>query len=131
METTYCWCKKKKASKNISVLSKAKYVLDYKATRIWYCSLIMAHLSYCIEVWANIYMSNTKPLFLWQKESCTMLISGNTNKLLIKSGLFQFKALAEFRTLLILFRARNKICPANLHRLSVLVSQDEKHRRFV
>ncbi len=42
-----------KMPKNISVLSKAKYVLDYKAMRILYCSLIMPYLSYCIEVWGN------------------------------------------------------------------------------
>lgn len=53
-----------KSVNNISVLNKEKYVLDHKAMRILYCSLILPYFSYCVKAWGNTYISNIKPLFL-------------------------------------------------------------------
>ena len=49
---------KSKVCKNIFVLNKAKYMLNYKAMRILYCSLILSYLGYCAAVWGNTYSTN-------------------------------------------------------------------------
>lgn len=59
----------KKGVKNISVLRKVKYVLDYKSIRIFYHLLIFLFLSYCVEVRENTYVSSLHSLFLLQKKT--------------------------------------------------------------
>lgn len=46
---------KTKLSRNISVLNRAKYVLDLKAMHILYCSIILPYFNYGVEVWGNTY----------------------------------------------------------------------------
>ncbi len=112
---------KTKVSKNISVLNKAKYVLDYKAMRILYCSLIFPYFSYCFEVWGNQYMSNIKPLFVLQKRAVGNIHNLDyrefINGLFIKSGFLKFKDLVQLQTLLVMYKAKSTILPELLQKL--------------
>lgn len=42
-------------SRSISVLNKAKHVLDHISLHILYCALIWTYLNYCAKVWGNTY----------------------------------------------------------------------------
>jgi len=52
----------RKISKNIAIINKAKYVLNYKALYILYSCLILPYLIYGIEVWGNNYKSSLHSL---------------------------------------------------------------------
>ena len=56
-----------KIAKSISVINKAKHILNTKSLHILYCTMILPYLSYCVEVWGNTYKTNISPLFLKQK----------------------------------------------------------------
>lgn len=59
----------RKISKNIAIINKAKYVLNYKALYILYSCLILSYLTYGIEVWGNNYKSFLHPLVIIQKRA--------------------------------------------------------------
>ena len=58
---------KLKMSKIIAILYKTKNILNQKSLYILYCSLLVPHISYCIEIWGNTYKTNTHPIFILQK----------------------------------------------------------------
>ena len=49
-----------KLSKSITIMHKAKHLLDRRYGMILYFSLFLPYLSYCCEVWENRYSSNIK-----------------------------------------------------------------------
>lgn len=57
-------CTESKVSKGVSIINKAKYLLDYNALYLLYCSLV---LPYFIDVWGNNYRHLLNPLFILQK----------------------------------------------------------------
>ncbi len=57
-----------KMCKNIAVLSKVKFMLNYKAMRSLYCSFILPYLMYCLEVWGNSYFTNLMLYLFCKKE---------------------------------------------------------------
>lgn len=82
-----------KICKNIAVLSKVKFMLNYKAMRILYCSFILQYMMYCLEVWGNSYFTNLMPLFILQKR-VIRIINGvapreHTTGLFLRSGLLK------------------------------------------
>lgn len=44
-----------KVSKNISIMNKSKYILEYNCRYLLYCSLILPYLTYCIEIKGSDY----------------------------------------------------------------------------
>jgi len=122
-----------KVSRNISILNKAKYLLDYKALRMLYCSLILPFCIYCIEVWGNTYMSNIKPLSILQKRAVRIIHNADsrehTNRQFFKSGLLKLKDIAELQTLLVMHSAKSRMLPVYLQQLFVFGSDKEDHRK--
>lgn len=104
---------KKKVSKNLSVLSKAKYVLNYEAMRILYCSMILPYFLYCLEVWGNSYSSNLMPLIVLQKRAIRTINRAaskeHTNELFLKSRLLKLKDLVNLQTLIIMYKAKQYV----------------------
>lgn len=56
-----------KISQIVSVIIKAKHVLNTKALQILFCSLISPNLVYCTVMWGSTYRSTLKPIFILQK----------------------------------------------------------------
>ena len=110
-----------KVSRSISVLSKAKYLLNSKALHIVYCSLILPYLNYCVEVWGNTYKSSLLPLCTLQKRAIRMVhkagFQDHTNQLFINSCLLKLPDLVEFQTAQLMYKARNKQLPDNIQKL--------------
>ena len=64
---------KSKLSKGIAIIHKAKHLLDRRSGMILYFSLFLPYLSYCCEVWGNMFSSNIKNVYILQK-SCTIRV---------------------------------------------------------
>ena len=124
---------KSKLSKNIFVLNKAKYMLNYKAMKILYCSLILPYLSYCTTVWGNTYSTSMTPLFLLQKRAVRLIHNvgyrEHTKRLFIESRLLKLNDLNKLQTLTVMFIEKCEILPENLQYLFIFSSNNEDHRR--
>ena len=118
-----------KICKNIAVLSKVKFVLNYKAMRILYCSFILPYLMYCLEVWGNSYFTNLMPLFILQKRAIR-IINGVAPRehtgLFLRSGLLKLKDLVSLQTLLVVYKAKHCLLPHGLQTLFTVNSETSR-----
>ena len=107
-----------KLARSISVLSKARHVLDYKSLRMLYCSLVLPYLNYCSEVWGNTYKSSLHAITILQKRAIRIIHNvgyrDHTNSLFLNSNLLKFMDIIEYKTAIIMYKARNKQLPANI-----------------
>ena len=62
-------------SRNLGIISRAKYLLNKKMMILLYNALILPYLSYCLVVWGSNYEANLKPIITVQKRAIR-LISG-------------------------------------------------------
>ena len=58
-----------KLARSISVLNKAKHLLNFKSLRMLYCSLVLPYMNYCTEVWGNTYKSSLNAITILQKRA--------------------------------------------------------------
>ena len=58
---------KRKISKSIAILYKTRDMLNKKCLHILYYSLIFPYLTYCVEVWVNVYKTNIDRIIKLQK----------------------------------------------------------------
>ena len=58
-----------KLSKRIYILYKASQTFNANGLRTLYCSLFLLYISYCAEVWVNIYPPNILHVLLKQKKA--------------------------------------------------------------
>jgi len=100
--------------------------------RTLYCALVLPYISYCVEVWGNTYQSNTKSLYLLQKRIIRIIFKTgyreHTNILFFHSKLLKFKELVELQTLIVMFKAKNKVLPANLQNLFILIENEGRRK---
>ena len=110
-----------KMSKSIGILAKTKYILNLKALHTLYCTLILPYLSYCVEVWGNTYKSSLKKLCTLQKRSIRIIHNvgylDHTNSLFLQSHILKFTDLVNFRSMQMVFKARNYLLPRNLQKM--------------
>lgn len=110
-----------KLSRSISVLSKARHILDHKSLHILYCSLILPYLHYCAEVWGNTYKCSIQSLFILQKRAIRIIHNTgyreHTNLLFLKSKTFKFIDLVHFQTAQIMYKAIHNKLPGNIQKL--------------
>lgn len=64
---------KRKLSKSIAILYKTRDLLNKKCLHILYCSLIMTDMSYCVEVWGNVYKTNIDSIIKLQKRAIRII----------------------------------------------------------
>ncbi len=80
--------RKKKVSRSIAVIHKAKQLLDHNSLRTLYCSLVLPYLHYCAEVWGNTYKTSLQSLITLQKRAIRTIHKVNhlehTNPLFIQ-----------------------------------------------
>ena len=95
-----------KVSRNISVLSKAKHLLDCNSLRMLYCSLVLPYLNYCSEVWGNTYKSALSGLTVLQKRAIRIIhkvkYREHTNMLFFNSKLLKLTDIIEYKTAIIM-----------------------------
>uniref|UniRef100_A0A3Q3EUW8 Reverse transcriptase domain-containing protein n=1 Tax=Labrus bergylta TaxID=56723 RepID=A0A3Q3EUW8_9LABR len=112
---------KSKLSRSISVLCKAKHILDHKSLHILYCSMILPYLNYCVEVWGTTYKSSLLPLVTLEKRAIRTINKAeyydHTNLLFLHSRTIKFIDLVDYQVAQIMFKARNKLLPGNIHKL--------------
>ena len=124
---------KAKVAKSLFILNKVKHELDTNVLRMLYCTLVLPYFIYCLEVWGNSYKSNMTPLIMLQKRALRIMYKedyrAHTNRLFMLSGCLKIMDLVELRTLLTVFRAKNRTLPIELQRLFIFSSENEDHRR--
>ena len=110
-----------KVAKNVSVINRVKHVLTSSALYSLYCTLVMAYLTYCCEVWGNNYKTRIQSLFILQIISIlSIIICLNTNyKCHTKPLFYQLRSLNVFDTidlnsLVFMCKAFHNLLPANL-----------------
>ena len=107
-----------KVARSVGVLGKTREILNYKSLLTIYNTLILPYLSYCVEVWGNTFRSYTQPLTIIQKRALRIIHKvgyyEHTNELFKKSNTLKFIDLVEYRTALIMYKARNKMLPLNI-----------------
>lgn len=112
---------KLKLAKNIGVLGKVRHFLPYKAMYLLFSALVMPYLDYCLEVWGNTYHTNLQPLFILQKKALRIIHNvgyrEHTNALFLKSQELKFFDLVQFKTAIILFKARKNELPSEIQNL--------------
>ena len=95
--------------KCISVMYKAKSVLNSKALLMLYNTLLQPYLNYCAEVWANTYKSGLKNIVVIQKRAirliCNVCSRTHTNDLFKKLNILKFTDLVEYKCGIIMFNA--------------------------
>lgn len=106
---------KSKISKTLAILSKTKHILDLKALKILYQSLIVPYMTYCVEIWGNTYKTIIKPIVILQKRAIRIINKTDyhhqTNKLFTNSNLLKFDDLVEFKIVKIMFKIINNKLP--------------------
>uniref|UniRef100_A0A671WXI2 Reverse transcriptase domain-containing protein n=1 Tax=Sparus aurata TaxID=8175 RepID=A0A671WXI2_SPAAU len=112
---------KTKISKSIAVLHKVKDFLNQVSLYTLYCSFILPYISYCVEVWGNTYNTNTKPIFILQKRAIRIVnkttYRETTNPLFSKLKALKFNDLVDFKTVQIMYKAKNKLLPSTIQEL--------------
>uniref|UniRef100_A0A3Q3JDA1 Reverse transcriptase domain-containing protein n=1 Tax=Monopterus albus TaxID=43700 RepID=A0A3Q3JDA1_MONAL len=110
-----------KIAKNISILARVRHMLDVKALRILYCSLILPYLEYGVENWGNTYRSSLQPLYILQKRAIRVVhkmgYRDHTNVVFIRSKLLKFFDLVEYKTAVFMYKARNNLLPGGIQKL--------------
>ena len=91
-----------KLSKSLSILYKARIVLDSHNLYIIYCSIMMPYFSYCSKILGGTYDSNIKALILLQIRAirvvCKCSIYDNTNILFSKLSTLKLKDIMKCKT---------------------------------
>ena len=86
-----------------------------------YCSMFLPYINYCTEVWGNTYVTNIKPICLLQKKTVRIInnagFNDHTNELFLTSKIIKFQDLVKFKTATVMYKAKNKLPPANIQYL--------------
>ena len=54
-------------AKCTAIINRIKHIVNKDSLCFLYTSLIEPHLTYCVEVWGNVYKSNLQPLYAKRK----------------------------------------------------------------
>ena len=119
-----------KLSKTTAILFKSKMVLDKYSLRTLYCSLFLPYINYCSEIWGNTYKTNLRSILLLQKRAVRIIENvnrfHNTHSLFLKLKVMKFYDLIEYKTAIIMYKAKNEVLPENIQKLFKI----EKHPNY-
>ena len=77
--------------------------------------MFFPYIKYCSETWGNTYKTNLNKLVVLQKKAlrniCKAKRLEHTNSLFIELNILKLYDLIEFKTIVIIFKARHKIRP--------------------
>lgn len=110
-----------KLSRSISVINKAKQVLDHNSLHILYCSLVLPYLTYGVEVWGNNYKSLLHSLTVLQKRAVRIIhkvgYQDHTHSLFLQSKILKFSDIVPYQTAQIMHKAKSRKLPGNFQHL--------------
>ena len=110
-----------KISKTVAVMYKMKTILNKNSLYLLYCSLVLPHISYCVEVWGNNYKTLINPIFLLQKKAIRIICKSDyyapTNPLFIELKILKLADLVELNTALVMYKAHNNLLPCCIQEL--------------
>ena len=108
-------CIATKLAKSVSISYKASFYLEKPCLRMLYYTLFFPYINYCSETWGNTYKTNLNKLVVLQKKAlrniCKAKRLEHTNSLFIELNILKLYDLIEFKTVVIVFKARHKILP--------------------
>ena len=111
-----------KVSKNMSIIYRVRHILDTNSLFTLYCTLILPYLNYASEIWGNTYVSRLNRLSVLQKRSLRLIENykprESSNPLFYKYKCLKFSDLIEFKTLIIIFKAKYTMLPEILRNYS-------------
>lgn len=117
-------CIRSKLAKSVGILYKIRDLLNEKCLYILYFSLVVPHMTYCVEVWGNTYKTNIDPIIKLQKRAIRIINKAGyletTNPLFIKSCTLKFVDMVYSKTLEIVFRAKSKSLPVCILKMFML-----------
>ncbi|XP_019206884.1 uncharacterized protein LOC109196856 [Oreochromis niloticus] len=112
---------KGKISKSLAILYKVKDLINQTSLYTLYCSIILPYMTYCVEVWGNMYKTHTYPIYILQKRAIRIINKATSrepsNPLFIKLNILKFKDLVDLRTAQTMYKAANKSLPHNIQNL--------------
>ena len=96
-----------KISPTVGIISRIRHYVPKSSLLLIYNSLILPHLSYCIEIWGNTFQTILKPLLLLQKKLVRLINFSDYNSpsapLFTKLGILDIHKLCKQQCCLFLF----------------------------
>ena len=112
---------KTKLSKSISIMYKAREMLNKNSVRTLYCTLFLPFIDYCAEVWGNTYNTNLRPLIILQKRAIRIIEKVNrrshTSTLFYSLKIMKLEDMIELKTLVVMYKAKNNCLPVNIQNI--------------
>ena len=100
-----------------------KDMLEVESMKLLYSSLVFPYINYCVEVWGNTFKSNIHPIYVLQKKALRIVYktsyNEHTNKLFIDMHALKLNDLIDYKTAIIMFRAKRRSLPTNLQNLFI------------
>ncbi len=95
-------------------------MLNHKSLYLIYCTLILPYLTYCVELWGSTFKTTTDKIVSQQKRAIRIINNAgyydHTNPLFLNSHVLKFRDVVYYRTMQIMFKAKNKTLPDGMHR---------------
>uniref|UniRef100_A0A8C6NYB4 Reverse transcriptase domain-containing protein n=1 Tax=Nothobranchius furzeri TaxID=105023 RepID=A0A8C6NYB4_NOTFU len=120
---------KGKIAKSLGLLYKLKDILNHKALRLIYCSLIQPYMAYCIEIWGSTFKTYIHEIKTIQKKSIRVMNKSNyyahTDPLFLKSQIMKLEDLYYYKIMQFMFRVKLTALPKNI--LMFFVKRESKY----
>ena len=122
---------KGKLSKSLAILYRCSKLIDENALRTLYCSLFLAYLNYCCEVWGTTYKSNLRCLVILQKKAIRIISKvdrfANTTPFFMNLGLLKFEDIVKFKCCSIMYSAYKHELPSKLQCMFNVSNAEQKY----
>ena len=109
---------RKKISKSLGILYRAKNFIPMKCRKLLYTSLILPHISYGIELWGDTSNKLLDPLYKLQKKSLRFIENQRYNAHISyafqKHNLLKLVDIHKEKLALTMFKAFNHLLPMNI-----------------
>ena len=118
---------KKKVSRGLGIIRKARKYLNYDALRTLYHSFVYPYLDYCIEVFGSAKSSIIEPLCRMQRKAIRLITSSHyradTVPLFEKCKILTLAEIHVYKTALFMFRVHHNYAPVPFKHMFVKKSQ--------
>ena len=122
-------------SRNIGIISRVRYCVDYRTARMLYSSLVLPYLQYCCMIWGNNYDSQLNKLIILQKRAVRLIDCVyppvSSAPIFKKYNLLKLIDIAKLQLLLVMHKFVTKRLPEVLTKLFNLYPADRSNTRLV